>query len=73
MKELEEKILKSFIKYEGNEVKDLDLIVFIDEDYWPDPDNIYNYCCEVMERKDNGRVWTCVCTKSGKIKETYEL
>ena len=51
----------------------LDLIVFIDEDYWPDPDNIYNYCCEVMESKDNGKVWTCVCTKSGNIKEYYEF
>lgn len=73
MSELESKILKSFTKKLGKEVEGLDLIVFIDEDYWPDPDNIYNYCCEVMESKDNGKVWTCVCTKSGNIKEYYEL
>ena len=73
MEELENTILKSFKKYMGKEVNDLDLIVYIEEDYWPDPDSIYNYCCEVMESKDNGRVWTCTCTKNGRVKDACEL
>lgn len=72
MKELENRILKSFKKYMGKEVEDLDLIVCISPDCWPeDIDNIYT--CEVMERKDNGKVWTCECTKNGKVKETIQL
>lgn len=68
---LEEKILKSFIKYEGKEVKGLNLMVAWTPDCWPDEEGTYS--CEVMETQDNGRVWTCECTKSGNVKETYEL
>ena len=71
MKELEEKILKNFIKYEGKEVEGLDLIVCINEDAWPDDEGYY--FAEVMENENNGMVWECTCTKSGKIKETYKL
>lgn len=70
MEELEQKILKSFIKYEGKEVEGLDLVVFISPDYWGEDGE---YLCDVLESKENGRVWTCECTRSGKIKETYEL
>jgi len=68
---LEEKILKSFIKYEGKEVKGLDLIVSLIPDCWPDYEGTYS--CEVMEKQDNGRVWTCECTRSGNVKDTYLL
>ena len=68
---LEEKILNSFIKYMGNEVDNLDLFVAYIEDNWPDEDGVYS--CEVMEQQDNGRVWTCECTKNGKVKDVYEL
>lgn len=68
---LEEKILKSFKKYMGKEVEGLDLIVALTEDCWPDFEGTYS--CEVMEKQDNGKVWTCECTKSGNVKETYSL
>lgn len=68
---LEEKILKSFIKYEGKEVEGLDLIVCWIPDNWPDFGNVYS--CEVMESQDNGKVWEVECTKSGKVKNTYLL
>lgn len=64
---MEEIILKSFKKYEGKEVKDLDLMVAI-------PDNFDEYpTCQVMETKVNGKVWDVVCTKSGRVKETLLL
>jgi hypothetical protein len=68
---LEEKILKSFKKYMGKEVEGLDLIVTLSEDNWPDFEG--TYACEVMERQDNGRVWSCECTRNGNVKDTYEL
>lgn len=71
MKNLEETILKSFIKKLGKEVKNLDLIVAFNDDCWPDDEG--KYLVEVMERQDNGRVWTCECTRSGNIKDWYEL
>lgn len=72
MKNLEEKILKSFIKYMGKEVEGLELMVAWCPDCWPEEfDHIYT--CEVMERQDNGKVWTCECTKSGNVKDAYEV
>ena len=71
MEELEKKILKTFKKYEGKEVKDLELCVAFNEDCWPDDEG--HYLVEVMEPQDNGRVWTCECTKNGKVIDTYEL
>lgn len=71
MNNLEEKILKSFRKFEGKEVENLDLIVSLISDCWPDFEN--NYTCEVMEKQENGKVWTCECTKNGNIKDTYML
>ena len=71
MKELEKKILGSFKKYEGKEVESLDLYVAFNYDCWPDDEG--NYLVEVMEQQDNGRVWTCQCTKNGKVIDTYEV
>ena len=71
MKELEEKILKSFIKKEGKEVEELDLVVATCEDEWPDYEGVYH--AQVMERQDNGRVWECTCSRNGNVKETYEI
>lgn len=71
MKELEAKILKTFKSYEGEAVKGLNLLVATCEDEWPDDEGIYH--AQVMEPQDNGRVWECVCTRNGKVKETYEL
>lgn len=71
MKKLEETILKSFIKKLGKEVEGLDLMVAFNYDCWPDDEGYY--LVEVMERQDNGRVWTCECTRSGIIKDWYEL
>lgn len=71
MNELEKKILDTFRKYEGKEVENLELFVAFNEDTWPDYEG--NYLVEVMEPQDNGRVWTCECTRSGKVKDTYEL
>ncbi len=65
---LEEKILKSFVKYEGKEVEGLDLVVFIDPDAWEE-----EHLCEVLESKANGKVWEVACTRTGNVKETYLL
>lgn len=64
---LEEKVLKSFIKYEGKEVEGLELIVAI-PDCWGDDDEYY---CQVLESKDNGKVWEVTCTRTGNVKGTY--
>ena len=68
---LEEKILANFIKYMGKDVQGLDLFVALIDDCWPDYQGTYS--CEVMESKDNGRVWELTCTKSGRIKDCIEL
>lgn len=68
---IEEKVLENFKRKMKEKVKDLDLIAVFNEDAWPDEDG--NYFIEVLERKDNGRVWTLECTRSGNIKEVYEL
>ena len=66
MREMEEKILNSF-KKKAKEAKDLDLIVSIPEDF------DYEHECEVMEKQDNGKVWNVVCTRSGNVKDYYEI
>lgn len=71
MIKLEDKILEQFKKKMKDEVKDLELFVALSDDCWPDCEGIYQ--CEVMENQDNGKVWTCVCTKSGNIKDIYEV
>lgn len=71
MKELEDKILNSFKKKAGKEVEGLELFVAFSEDNWPDFEG--NYLVEVMEQQDNGRVWTCECTRSGNVKRYYEV
>lgn len=65
---LEEKILLSFKKKLGKKVEELDLIVAIDPENWEE-----EHTCEVMEKQDNGKVWAVDCTKTGKVKEVYEL
>lgn len=67
---LEEKLLQSFIKYMGDEVKGLDLIIAFSPDTFPDDEGVYSFI--VMEREDNGKVWDCECTRSGKIKDVIE-
>ena len=68
---LEDKILEAFKKKMKKEVEGLELMVALTEDCWPDFDGAY--LCEVMETKDNGRVWTLECTKKGNIKDIDEL
>ena len=72
MTQLEKTILDSFKKYMGKEIEGLDLMVAFSEDLWPDEmDGVYRV--DVMETKDNGKVWTCECTKNGKVKDTYQI
>lgn len=66
--ELEQKILNSFIKYMGKEVEGLDLFVALDPENWGE-----EHTCEVMEKQDNGKVWTCTCTRNGNVKDTIEI
>lgn len=66
---MEERILKNFKKLE--QPKNQNLIVLFNPDTWPDEDGLY--IIEIAEREDNGKVWSCVCTKQGKIKEYYEI
>lgn len=68
---LKDKILEQFKKKMKKEVEELELIVALTEDCWPDFEGTYS--CEVMETKDNGKVWECDCTKSGNIKNIWEL
>lgn len=69
MMELEQKIFEQFKKMMKDEIKELNLFPAIEEDSWEDGDN----CCLVMEHQDNGKVWECYCTKSGKIKDIIEI
>lgn len=71
MNDLEKKILNSFKKNMGKEVESLDLFVAFNDDTWPDDEGYY--LVEVMERQDNGKVWTCQCTKNGIVKDVYEV
>ena len=68
---IEQVILANFKKYMKSQVQDLDLIISLSEDTFPDDNGIYS--CEIMEAKDNGKVWNVTCTKSGKIKEAILL
>lgn len=67
--ELEQKIFEQFKKMMKDEIEGLDLFPAIEEDSWEDGEN----CCLVMESQDNGKVWECYCTKSGKIKDIIEV
>ena len=60
---MEQKILESFKKRMGKKVQGLDLLVSLNGDCG-DWDNT----CEIMETKDNGKVWLVECTKTGNIK-----
>lgn len=67
--QLENKILKSFIKYEGKEVEGLDLIVCMpDLETWEE-----EHECVVEETRANGKVWNVTCTRNGNVKDTYML
>lgn len=67
---MEELLLKNF-KKKLKQPKIQNLIVLFNPDAWPDEEG--TYWVEIAEREDNGKVWTCECTKSGNIKEYYEL
>lgn len=69
MNKLEQKIFEQFKKMMKDEIEGLDLFPAIEEDSWDDGEN----ACLVMESKDNGKVWECYCTKSGKIKDIIEI
>lgn len=66
---MEQKILNNFIKKMGKQVQELDLFVALNTDEY---DN-WDKTCEVMETKDNGKVWFVECTKTGNIKSAYQL
>ena len=68
---IEQVILENFKKKMKEEVKDLNLLVSLSEDTFPDDYGIYS--CEVMESKDNGKVWNVICTRNGKIKDIILL
>ena len=68
---IEQVILNNFKKYMKSQVQDLDLIISLSEDTFPDDYGIYS--CEIMEAEDNGKVWNVTCTKNGKIKEAILL
>ncbi len=63
---MEEKILSSF-KQKEKELKDLELIISMSDDFEE------THECEILEKKENGRVWNIVCTKSGNVKDYYEM
>ena len=46
-----------------------DLTLEIDFESWDYED----YTCEVIERKDNGKVWTIECYSTGRIRNILEL
>ena len=60
---MEEKILKQFKRILGKEVKGLNLIISMPDDFEEEPE------CVIMEKRDNGKVWDVV----GNIKDYYEL
>ena len=64
---MEEKILKSFKRYEGKSVEGLELIVSIPDDYAEE------HTCEIMEKKDNGRVWSVTCNRNHTVIDVFEL
>lgn len=66
---MEQKILESFNKKMGKEVQGLELLVALNTDEY---DN-WDKTCEVMETKDNGKVWFVECTKTGNVKSIYQL
>lgn len=68
MKDLEKKILEQFkkkMKMEGSN----DLIISLDCD---DFGNFENEC-EIIESKDNGRVWQVTTYSTGRIRQIYEM
>lgn len=68
---IEETILKSFKRKMGRDVENLDLIVCISPDCFPDDYN--EYSCEVMESRDNGMVWVVYTDQFGNVSETFEI
>ncbi len=67
MLSLEEKILKSFKEKMGDEVQNLDLIVSLNYS-----DGNCNDC-EIIEKKDNGKVWFVEYDETGEIEDTLEI
>lgn len=64
---LEEKILKSF-KTKRKEFNSLDLIIALDLDLWEE-----ERYCEIMEEKENGKVWEVKTTKTGNVIDFFEI
>lgn len=69
MEDVKEKILKAFKETMNEEVGSLDLIVNI-----PDDDLFYkNGLCFILEKKENGRVWSFEYAPNGKTTEVTKL
>ena len=66
MERMEATILRSF-KKTVKEARNLNLIVSLPDDFYED------YECEVMEKKDNGKVWAVKCSKVGTVKAVMLL
>ena len=65
---MEEKILEQFKKKMKMEDRN-DLAFSVDFENWDYGD----YTCEVLERKDNGKVWTIECYSTGRIRKILEV
>lgn len=66
---LNEIILDAFKSKMGKEISKLDLIITLDFDDWGN----YMNECEIFENTTNGRTWNVITTKSGKIKNIFEV
>lgn len=66
---MEEKLLEGFKKKLGKEVEGLDLFVSMNFD----ENGKWTKDAEILEDIINGRAWFIVCTRTGNIKEIFEL
>lgn len=66
--EFEKRILSSFKKKMKKEVDGLELFVSYDPDLWSEAHEV-----DIIENKDNGKVWTCFCSKNGRIESILEV
>jgi hypothetical protein len=65
---MEKKILESFKKKLGKEVEGLDLSISLDPDLWNEAHEV-----DIYEKRSNGKVWTCFCTRTGRIESILEV
>ena len=65
---MEQKILEEFKKKMKMQDRD-DLRIHLDTDDWGN----YEGECEIYEAADFGKVWNVITTKTGRIKDIWEL